>query len=127
MFNLFDDLPASNGGTEGERLRDEALDELCIRRPAVVRDLTRAAIQLALDHGTLTADDVRAVVPIPLGIRPCVVGAAIRAAGGILTKTSEYVHSRRPIAHARDIPVWRLADAAGAAAWLTDHPALSTT
>lgn len=126
MFSLFDDLPASNGGSDGEHLRDEALDALRIRRAAVVRDLTRAALRLALERGTLTADDVRAVVPIPPGIRPCVAGAAIRDAAGILTQTGEYVRSRRPVAHARPLPVWRLADATGAAAWLTAHPSLTT-
>lgn len=112
---------------EGEARRDAALHLLRIHRAAVVRDLTRAALGIALERGTLTADDVRAVVPIPPGIRPCVAGAAIRDAAGILTQTGEYIRSRRPEAHARPLPVWRLADAAGAAAWLAAHPPLTTT
>ena len=96
MSNLFDPEPARNGAGEGETLRDKALSLLHAHRAAVVRDLTRAAVRLALERGTITADDVRDVVPIPPGIRPVVVGAAIR-------------------------------DAAAAAAWLADHPPLTTT
>ena len=128
MFNLFDDLPASNGEAEGERLRDSALDALRIHRAAVVRDLTRAALRLALERGTLTADDVRAVVPIPPGINPKVNGAALRelAEAGILSNTGNYRRSCRPQAHARVNPVWSLADTAGASAWLAAHSPLTT-
>ena len=114
-------------GDTGEARRDAALTVLAARRPALIRDIQRAAVRLALDAGTLTADDLRARVPIPAGIRPAVVGSAVRmlAVAGILAHTG-YQRSVRPVAHARPLTVWRLADAARAAAWLAAHPPLST-
>ena len=128
MFNLFDDLPANNGGAEGERRRDEALARLRVHRAALIRELQAAALRVALERGEVCADDVRALVPIPAGISPKVVGAAFRelADAGILSNTGTYRRSCRPAAHARSLPVWRLADDADAAAWLATHPSLPT-
>ena len=114
-------------GGDGEALRDAALALLRVHRAALVRDLTRAAVRIALERGIVTADDVRAVVPIPAGIRPVVVGAAVRDAAdtGIIQRIG-YRPSTRPAAHARPLSVWRLADAAAAVAWLADHPPLTT-
>lgn len=127
MFSLFDDHSANNGEAEGERLRDEALALLRARRAALIRKL-QAALRVALDRGEVCADDVRALVPIPAGISPKVNGAALRelAEAGILTNSGTSRRSRRPEAHARSLPVWRLADAADAAAWLATHPSLPT-
>jgi hypothetical protein len=112
------------GRAEGEARRDAALTLLRSRRAALVRDLTRAAVRIALDRDTLTADDVRAIVPIPEGIRPAVLGAAIRelAVAGILRRI-DYRRSSRPEAHARPLAVWQLADRGAAVAWLAAHPA----
>lgn len=119
--------PSCNGATEGEARRDAALAQLRSHRAAIIRDLTRAAVTLAI-QGEFTADDVRAVVPIPLDIKPVVVGAAVRTAAeaGIIAQTGERRRSRRPEAHARDLPVWQLRDAAAAHAWLVAHPPLPT-
>lgn len=110
--------------SSGEALRDAALTLLRARRASIIRDLTRAAIRIALDQGTVTADDVRAVVPIPAGIRPAVVGAAMRDAAdaGAIEHTGTYRRSTRPVAHARPLPIWRLADPAAAVAWLATNP-----
>jgi molybdopterin biosynthesis enzyme len=112
---------------EGESLRDAALALLRVHRAALVRDLTRAAVRLALERGTITADDVRSVVPIPPGIRPVVVGVALRDAAdaGILRRIG-YRPSTRPVAHARPLTVWRLTDPAAAVAWLDAHPPILT-
>jgi len=108
---------------DGEARRDAALHLLRIHRAAVVRDLTRAALRLALERGTLTADDVRAVVAIPPGVRPVVVGAAVRylAEAGIIRRIG-YRPSTRAAAHARPLAVWTLADAGAARDWLAAHP-----
>jgi len=113
--------------TEAEARRDAALNRLRVHRAAIIRDLTRAAVRLALERDEITADEVRAVVPIPPCIRPVVVGAAIRdlADAGIIRRVG-YRNSKRPAAHARPLAVWRLADAAAALAWLAAHPPLST-
>jgi hypothetical protein len=109
--------------SDGEALRDAGLALLRAHRAALVRDLTRAAVRIALDRGELTADDVRAAVPIPDGIRPVVVGAAIRDAAdaGIIRRVG-YRPSARAVAHARPLAVWALVDAAAALAWLAAHP-----
>jgi hypothetical protein len=122
MSSLYDSLPSFNVA-EGEACRDAALNLLRVHRAAIIRDLTRAAVRLALERGEITADDVRAVAPIPPGIRPVVVGAAIRdlADAGIIHRVG-YRNSTRPAAHARPLAVWRLADAAAALAWLAAHP-----
>lgn len=109
---------------DGEALRDAALALLAAHRADLVRDLQRAALVLAIARDTITADDIRAAVPIPPGVRPVVVGAALRplAVAGYLRRVG-YRASARPVAHARPLAVWALADDAGAAAWLTAHPA----
>lgn len=110
-------------GPSGESRRDAALALLRAHRAALVRDLTRATVRLAVDRNTVTADDVRAVVPIPPGIRPVVVGAALRdvALSGIVRRIG-YRPSTRPAAHARPLAVWQLADRDAALAWLAAHP-----
>jgi len=119
MTSLFDPGPPRNGTAEGGARRDAALALLRGRRSVLIRQLQTAALRIALESGELTADDVRAVVPIPPGISPKVVGAAFRelAVAGLLRRAG-YVISTRPVAHARPLTLWRLADPAGASAWL---------
>lgn len=122
MLTLFDDVPDCNGLDEGKRRRDVTLLRLHERCTPIIRLLQIAAIHVALDTGTVCADDVRALVAIPPGTSPKVVGAAFRelVADGLLS----YIGSRpskRPITHARTIKVWRLADFAAASAFLTAH------
>src|SRR5437016_4857898 len=107
---------------DGEGHRDDALNLLRVRRAELIRDCTSAALRVALDRGEVTADDVRALVPIPPNISPKLVGVVFRdlADAGILRR-SGFRNSNRPAAHARPLSVWRLADAAAASAWLTAH------
>ena len=109
--------------TEAEARRDAALNRLRVHRAAIIRDLTRAAVRLVLERHEITADDVRAVVPIPPGIKPVVVGAVFRdlADAGILCRVG-YRNSKRPVAHARPLTVWRLINVDAALAWLAAHP-----
>lgn len=128
MTTLFDDLPANNGGAEGERRRDKALAILRARRSALIRELQAAALRVALDRGEVCADDVRTLVSIPPDMSPKAVGAAFRElADAAYLRRTGFRNSNRPAAHARPLSVWRLADAAGAAAWLAAHPPLATT
>jgi hypothetical protein len=91
----------------------------------VIRQLQRAAVQIALDDGTVSADQVRAVVPIPAEISANVNGAAFRhLAVGRILKAGAYVQSCRPSAHASTQRVWAIADRAAAEKWLADHPEL---
>ena len=110
---------------EGERLRDEALNLLRTHRARLIRELTRAAVLIALERGTVCADDVRDRVPIPSEINPVIVGAAMRdvADAGIITRAG-YRKTCRAIAHARPLTVWQLVDREAAVAWLRDHPSI---
>jgi hypothetical protein len=110
-------------GDSGEALRDAALELLATRRPALVRDIQRAAVRLAHTAETFTADDLRARVVIPAGINPVVVGAALRAlaVAGVIRKDGTR-NSTRKLAHARPNAVWTLADSTKAAAWLAANP-----
>jgi hypothetical protein len=110
---------------DGEARRDVALAVLRSRRAALVRDLTRAAVRLALERGEVTADLVRAAVPIPEGIDPKVVGAAFGTVAEAGLCQRGYRASTRPVAHARPLAVWVLADESAAVAWLAAHPPLT--
>jgi hypothetical protein len=120
-------IPLIDNTGEGEARRDAALNLLRVHRAAIVRDLTRAAVRLALELGEVTADELRAKVTIPPGIRPVVVGAVFRdlADAGILCRVG-YRNSKRAAAHARPVSIWRLVDSEAALAWLAAHPPLST-
>ena len=109
MSNLFDPEPSCNGLAEGEARRDAAHAGLEEHRPEIIRQLRIAAIRISFEKDEFTSDDVRAIVPIPEGINPKVVGAAIAA----LARANLFLEvgqqkSTRPEAHARRITVWRL-------------------
>jgi len=122
MHSLFDDVPDCNGLDEGKRRRDVALARLHEHHADIIRKLQFAAIHVALETGTTCADDVRALVAIPPGMSPKVVGPAFRelAADGLLVRIGSRP-SIRPEAHARSIAVWQLADSAAASAFLIAH------
>ncbi len=113
------------GLVEGERRRDAALQLLRDRRAALVRRVQRAYLALLLDCGPSTTDAVRALVPIPAGTDPRLVGAAVRALAELdLIHRAGLSRSTRPEAHRRDLPVWAVSDRAAALAWLATHPEL---
>jgi len=111
---------------DGDRRRDHALRLLRDRRAVLIRLVQRAYLVLLLDRGSpSTTDPVRAVVPIPSGTDPRLVGAAVRAlADRGLIHRAGLSRSVRPEAHRRDLPLWALADRAAAFAWLDAHPEL---
>lgn len=109
----------SDDRRDGESRRDAALNLLRVRRTDLIRACTTAALRVVLDRGEVCADDVRAVVPIPVDISPKLVGCVFRdlADAGILRRDG-YRNSIRPAAHARPLSLWRLADASAATARL---------
>lgn len=116
----------TNHRSDGEASRDAALSRLRAFRPVLVRRIQRAFLRHLIDYGPDTSDTVRAVVPIPDGIDPRVVGAAVRALStdGNLTVAVGREKSRRPQAHARGLDVWAVKDTTAALAWLAAHPEL---
>jgi hypothetical protein len=126
MTSLLDYLPDDYGDrTEGERRRDHALNLHRVHRPELLRRLQRAFLTHLLTSGPATSDPVRALVPIPTGTDPRVVGSAVRglAEAGIIVSVGRR-KSHRPQAHARQLEEWGIADDAKARRWLSDHPDL---
>jgi hypothetical protein len=116
---------SSSGLAEGKRRRDEALDLLSQYRPVLIRRVQRAFLDLLLTRGPSTIDPVRALVPIPSGISPKLVGPAVRALVKLkLVRRTGLSRSTRPEAHCRDLPVWAIADRPAARAWLAANPNL---
>jgi hypothetical protein len=112
---------------EGERRKDAAHSLLVARRRVYVRRARRALLRLLLERETATADDIAEMVePTPDGIderwRGTVPGALAEL--GIIVDTGWSKKSSRPVAHARKITIWGLADRAAALAWLDRHPDL---
>ena len=67
-------------------------------------------------------DDVRALVPIPPGVSPKLVGCVFRdLSDARILRRAGFRTSTRPIAHARPLSLWQLADADAATAWLAAH------
>src|SRR5206468_2473114 len=99
----------------GEARRDAALELLRARRAELIRRCTAAALRIALERRAVCADDVRALVVIPPGVSPKLVGCVFRdLADRKILRRAGYVNSNRPVAHARPLSLWRLADAAAA-------------
>jgi hypothetical protein len=113
------------GRTEGERRRDAALQLLRDRRTVLVRRVQRACLTLLLDGRPSTTDPIRDQVPIPTGIDPRLVGAAVRGlAEPQLIRRAGLSRSSRPEAHGRDLPLWEIADRGAVLTWLAAHPDL---
>ncbi len=92
-------------------------------RAGIIRAAQRALIDAILVNGEASADDIRAVVVIPDGVNPSIVGTAIRllAQDGIIVPVSTKT-AQRPIAHAHLFRVWRLADRDQGNVWLASNP-----
>jgi hypothetical protein len=124
MPTLFEDVPDDNHGPRaGEYLRDRALGLYRTWRPHLIRRLQRAFLQHILDHGSATSDSIRALIPIPTGTDPRIVGSVVRGlAEHRLIHSIGRRKSRRPEAHARKVDLWAVIDSAKAMAWLMTHP-----
>jgi hypothetical protein len=112
-----------DGRAEGEQRRDAALGLLRAYRRSLVLRVQRGFLMYLLAHGPDTCDPVRALVPIPAGTDPRLVGAAVRglAEAGVIHSVGRR-KSRRSKAHARHLEVWAIRDRFVALAWLRDHP-----
>ncbi len=122
LLDMLDDF--NDDRSEGERARDAAFDLFRQHRPALVRRLQRAFLLHLLDHGPSTSDALRALVAIPPGVDPRVVGYAVRTLSFDygLTRRVESTKTRRKVAHARDVQVWVAPDAVKVRGWLHAHP-----
>jgi hypothetical protein len=118
-------LSPAAGLAEGERRRDAALQLLRDRRAVLLRRVQRVDQALLLDDAPSTTDPIRNLVPIPAGIDPRLVGAAVRGLAELrLIHRDGLSRSTRAKAHSRDLTVWEIVDRADVLAWLRDHPDL---
>jgi hypothetical protein len=110
---------------EGERRKLGALALLRDGREALVRRAQRAVLGVLMETGRASADDVRGLVELPPGVNAKVLGAAPGplARAGII-RGAGYAKTCRPVAHARPVTIWMLADRAAAERWLRHHPDL---
>lgn len=118
------------GHGEGERRKNAAHQLYERQRKRFIRDARRAMLEAVLVKGSMTIDDVRAVVELPEGVHPKAFGAVpgCLARAGIIRQDG-FAKTSRPEAHARHVAVWRLADPHKAEAWLAAHrplPPLTT-
>lgn len=115
-----------NDAATGEALKLAALRLLEIHRARVVLLARRALLTRLLENETATVDDVRRRVPLPAGVSPkvfgCVPGDLARLH---IIERLEFQKTRRSVAHARPVSVWRLKDRDAALRWLADHAANS--
>lgn len=83
------------------------------------RRLQGVILRYALYRGDVHADDVRAVLPVPEGIHPNIVGRAFIAleSAGLIAPAG-FERSRRRKRHSGISRRWRVVDAAGARAYL---------
>ena len=118
------DNPRRLGRREGQRRKDEAHTILEARRDRFVTQARRELLDVLLERGTASADDVRERLTLPPNIGPVCLGAVPKplALAGIIRRIG-FVASARPEAHARPVSQWELVDPDAARQWLVDHPA----
>ena len=85
--------------------REVALDDLDERYPAFLERARGVAEWIARKKGTVTSDDVRAVLAIPTNINPSVMGALFR---GPRWERIGWQQSEQPQRHGNRVGIWRL-------------------
>lgn len=98
-----------------------------MRRGIIIKLGRRALLKALLRRGYATIDDVRAKVALLPGVNPKVFGCVPEelVTLGMIERVG-YKQTDRPVAHARTVSIWRLADREAAKRWLKANPALST-
>lgn len=107
----------------GDQLKTRALAGLGARHRDDILRAQRAMIRVLLERREGTVEDVRAGLNLPDAARTKWLGAAVaelRRAG--IIRHAGWVESSRPVAHARPISLWALADSSAALTWLAEHP-----
>ena len=97
--------PGCGAKTQGQRLRDDALDKLAAKRAAWLVQARVAARLVANARGWVCSDDVHRACPVPEGVNPVVMGTVFMASEW---EPDGVVQTKRPVAHARPIRKWRL-------------------
>lgn len=111
----------------GEERKQAAHALLEVHREAYLRLARRTLLELLMQNGTASMDDVRDLVQVPDSINPKFFGAVpgMLARLNIISAHSA-VKTRRKVARARSITLWRLSDLGKAKEWLRTHPPIES-
>lgn len=94
----------------GKKIRDSQLDFFEVRDADFLAHCRSVAVAFAQQHGTVSINDVRQRVDVPLGMHPSVFGAVFK---GKTFKAVGFTEAKHPSAHARVVRVYQLNNTQG--------------
>ncbi len=113
---------------ESRHLKEEALANHEARRGDLLLQVRHIFIRHLLEHGQVTADDIRSKFEIPKGVNANFLGSVPTPfTRGLIIKRNGYVESVRREAHARVVSLWRLINREKAEQWLLNNPLPETS
>jgi hypothetical protein len=92
----------------GQKIRDRQLDFFEVRDADFLAHCRQVAVAFAQQNGSVSINDVRQRVDVPLGMHPSVFGAVFK---GKQFKAVGFTEAKHPSAHARVVRVYQLAEA----------------
>jgi hypothetical protein len=92
----------------GKKIRDSQLDFFEVRDADFLAHCRDVAVAFAQQNGTVSINDVRQRVDVPLGMHPSVFGAVFK---GKQFKAVGFTEAKHASAHARVVRVYQLAEA----------------
>jgi len=98
------------GRPSGKELKQKGIAKVVQRFPAYAEEVRNAIRFVADTREVFTADDVRARLTAE-PFSPNLIGASFNtlAKAGEIELAGGFIHSTRPIAHGRLLPIWRKA------------------
>jgi len=91
--------------TLGQKLRDSQLDFFQVRDADFLASCRTLAVEVCQQVGTVSINDIRAAIPLPIGTHPSVFGAVFKDKR---FKACGYTEATHPQAHARVVRVYQL-------------------
>ena len=92
--------------TSGRDMRERQLDIFEQRDHQFLERCRALAVLICRQHGQVSINDIRAIIDVPPGVHPSVLGAVFRTKQFVRVGYTEAAH---PQAHARVVRVYSLA------------------
>lgn len=92
-------------GKTGQELRDTGIDQVAQGKEAWINHARSIAINVAEQFGSVTINDVREFISLPVDYHPNTWGAVLR--GGVFQPVG-FCQATHPSAHARTVRVYKL-------------------
>lgn len=89
----------------GQRLRDSQLDFFEVRDADFLQSCRALAVEVCQQQGTVSINDIRMGISLPIGTNPAVFGAVFKDKR---FKACGYTEATHPQAHARVVRVYQL-------------------